>query len=54
MTPDDDLTRQDEDVSASEFGAEEARDDHRFGNWPEVFGLCLLGLLCWLSFAFTG
>ena len=48
------LTRQDEDISAPEFTAEERADHHDFGNWPELFGLVLTGLLVWLAFAFTG
>jgi hypothetical protein len=51
---DPDLTRQDEDISAAEFAAEEARDAHDFGNWPEIAGLFLTGLIVWLTFAFTG
>ncbi len=51
---DDHLTKQDEDISAPEFEAEEARDHYDFGNWPEFFGLILTGLLVWLTFALTG
>ena len=48
------LPRQDEDLSAPEFGGEERADAHDFGDWPEVFGLVAVALLCWLTFAFTG
>ncbi|MBT9386073.1 hypothetical protein KM176_19535 [Pseudooceanicola sp. CBS1P-1] len=56
MTEDDKykLTRQDEDISAPEYEAEEKAEYYDFGNWPEVFGLALAALLFWLSFAFTG
>ncbi len=50
----DDLTKQDEDMSVSEFQAEEAADGYDFGDWPEVFGALLTALLVWLTFAFTG
>jgi len=54
MTPsDDDLTRQDEEISNLEFEAEEARD-YRFGNWPEIAGLAFTLFVIWLTFAFTG
>ena len=50
----DDLTRQDEDISAPDFAHDTQTDGYDFGNWPEVFGLLLTGLLVWLTFAFTG
>ncbi|MBL4807087.1 MAG: hypothetical protein JKY31_07335 [Rhodobacteraceae bacterium] len=48
------LTKQDEDISAPEFIAEEAQDGMDHGNWPEVFGLLLTAFLLWLIFALTG
>lgn len=51
---DEDLTRQDEDISAKEFAAEEAVDRHDFGNWPELGGLAFTLFVTWLIFAFTG
>ncbi len=51
---DDDLTRQDEDISAPEYAAEEQQDAHDFGNLPEVAGLLFTLFVCWLIFAFTG
>ncbi|WP_198654883.1 hypothetical protein [Albibacillus kandeliae] len=51
---DNDLTRQDEDISQPEFEAENAFRNYDFGNWPEVFGLLLTALLVWLTFALTG
>ncbi|MBA5777553.1 hypothetical protein H2509_10505 [Stappia sp. F7233] len=54
QTNDPDLTRQDEEISAPEFTAEERRDHHDFGNWPEVFGVALTLFVTWLIFAFTG
>ncbi|UUP18158.1 hypothetical protein [Nitratireductor thuwali] len=48
------LTHQDEELSALEFGAEEKRDRHDFGNWPEVAGVVLTLFVTWLIFAFTG
>jgi hypothetical protein len=51
---DDHLTRQDEDISAPGFAAEERRDRHDFGNWPELLGLILTAFLVWLTFALTG
>lgn len=56
MTNDQDhhFTRQDEDLAATEFGEEEVRDRHDFGNWPELFGLVLAIVATWLVFAFTG
>lgn len=48
------LTKQDEDISAPEFAAEETAEHKDFGNWPEVFGLILTVLLVWLTFGFTG
>ncbi len=51
---DDDLTKQDEEISAPEFEAEEAADHKDFGNWPEVFGVVLTALLIWLTFGFAG
>ena len=50
---DEDLTRQDEEISPPEFDAEES-GDHRFGNWPEVAGLAFTLILVWMTFAFTG
>lgn len=50
----DDLTRQDEDISAPEYGAEEQAERFDFGNWPDVVGAVMTGLLIWASFAFTG
>lgn len=54
MTDHEKLTRQDEDISAPEFEAEESEDRHTFGNWPEVFGTLLTALLLYLSFGFNG
>ena len=51
---DQDLTRQEEDISAPEFDAEERQDQHDFGNWPEAFGLVFTLFVFWLIFAFTG
>jgi hypothetical protein len=48
------VTHQDEEISATEFGAEEKRDHHDFGNWPEVAGVVLTLFVTWLIFAFTG
>ncbi len=48
----DDLTRQEEDISAREFAEEESTEPD-FGNWPELFGLCLTAILVWLTFAFV-
>lgn len=48
------LTKQDEDISAPEFAAEERRDEHNFGSWPEVLGVVLTLLLLWLSFTTNG
>ncbi|WP_269586008.1 hypothetical protein [Roseibium sp. Sym1] len=54
MKPSDqDLTRQDEDISSAEFETEE-RQDYRFGNWPEIAGLAFTIFVVWLTFAFTG
>ena len=50
----DDLTRQDEDLSAAEFEAEERHDHPDFGWWPELVGLVLTAFVCWLIFAFRG
>ncbi|MEZ5798233.1 MAG: hypothetical protein R3D63_12555 [Paracoccaceae bacterium] len=50
----DHLTRQDEDISAPEFAAEEGTDHKDFGNWPEVAGLVFTIFVIWLTFAFTG
>ncbi|WP_346915140.1 hypothetical protein [uncultured Roseibium sp.] len=50
---DQDLTRQDEDISPQEFQAEEAREAD-FGNWPELAGLVFTAFVIWLTFAFTG
>ena len=49
----DDLTRQDEYVAATEFDREEASEPD-FGNWPELLGVVLTVLLIWMSFAFRG
>lgn len=51
---DETLTRQDEDVTAAEFDAEEHADHHDFGNWPELVGLVFTLVVTWLMFAFTG
>lgn len=51
---DEHLTRQDEELSAPELEAEDRLDGYDFGNWPEILGLVLTGLLIWLTFAFTG
>lgn len=48
-----DLPRQDEDISAPEFGEEEAQW-RNFGNWPEALGIGIAALLIFLSFAFVG
>lgn len=50
----DDLTRQDEAISAPAFAADERREGHTFGNWPEIAGAALTALLLCLSFGFTG
>ena len=50
----DDLTRQDEEISAAEFEAEERHDHPDFGWWPELAGLVLTAFVCWLIFAFRG
>ncbi|SHM48409.1 hypothetical protein [Roseibium suaedae] len=50
---DHDLTRQDEDMAPETFEAEENRD-HKFGNWPELFGALFTLFVIWLTFAFTG
>lgn len=51
---DQELTRQEDDLSATEFAAEEKSDNHDFGNWPEVFGVVMTIVVFWLMFAFTG
>ncbi|MEQ9243685.1 hypothetical protein [Roseovarius indicus] len=51
---DHDLTRQDEDIDAAHFAAEEMRDAHDFGNWPELIGLAVAAAVIWYSFSFTG
>ncbi len=51
---DQDLTRQDEDISSADFTAEEAQDRHDFGNWPELAGFAFTIFVIWLTFAFTG
>ncbi|GGE32665.1 hypothetical protein GCM10011360_20640 [Primorskyibacter flagellatus] len=51
---DHDLTRQDEDISAPEFGEEESIDGYDFGNWPEIVGVFLTAGLLWLTFALNG
>ena len=51
---DDDYTRQDEDIDAAHFAAEEKRDAHHFGNWPELAGAIFTVVVIWYSFAFTG
>ncbi|WP_460274321.1 hypothetical protein [Celeribacter sp. ULVN23_4] len=48
------LTKQDEDLSRPEFEAEETRDKHNFGNWPEIVGLAFTIFVCWLIFTFRG
>jgi len=53
-TDKNDLTRQDEEISARGFEAEEKRDRHDFGNWPEAVGVVATGIVIWLIFAFTG
>ena len=50
----DDLSRQDEEISPTQFADEEARDSHDFGNWPEVAGLVFTILVIWMLFAFAG
>lgn len=52
--PEPDFTRQDEDMAAGEFAAEEAADHYDFGNWPEVVGLVATVLLVWLILGVTG
>ncbi|MDQ0314313.1 hypothetical protein [Amorphus orientalis] len=51
---DPNLTHQDEDLPAAEYGEEERSDHHDFGNWPELLGVILTAIVCWLIFAFTG
>ncbi|MCB1353596.1 MAG: hypothetical protein KDK03_12755 [Rhodobacteraceae bacterium] len=51
---DEDLARQEDDLPAAAFAAEEKRDHHDFGNWPEVAGLAFTLFVTWLIFAFTG
>lgn len=51
---DDELTRQDEDISAPEFGVEEAKDLHDFGNLPELIGLVFTIGIIWMLFATAG
>lgn len=51
---DQELIKQDEDISPSEFEGEEREDGHSFGNWPEVMGLLFTVFVCWLIFAFRG
>lgn len=51
---DQNLIRQDEDISAPEFSDEEFRDSHDFGNWPEVAGLIFTIFVIWLMFTFRG
>jgi hypothetical protein len=51
---DQDLTRQDEDISHPEYAEEETRDRHDFGNWPEVAGVVFTIFIIWMTFAFTG
>ena len=48
------LTRQDEVLPAPDCATEERIDHFDFGNWPEVFGLVLTGMLVWLTFALMG
>lgn len=48
------LTRQEEDVSGSEFDSEELQDGHDFGSWPELVGLCFTLLVVWMLFYFRG
>jgi hypothetical protein len=40
------LTKQDEDISAPEFIAEEAGDGVELGNRPEVLACCLRSFFC--------
>lgn len=51
---DEDLTRQEEDVTASGYETQEQRDHHDLGNWPEFAGIFLTAFVTWLIFAFTG
>ncbi len=51
---DRDLSRQEEDLPATDYAAEEQRDHHDFGNWPEVAGAVFTIFVTWLIFAFTG
>ncbi|MEQ5868291.1 hypothetical protein J4E08_00095 [Sagittula sp. NFXS13] len=50
----DDLTKQDEDLPATEFDGEERADHHDFGSWPEIAGLIFTILVTWLIFQFRG
>ena len=49
-----DLTRQDEDVPATDYLDDLAKERQAFGNWPEVFGLVLTAVLVWLLFTLNG
>ena len=48
------LIRQDEDMTASEFSADERRDRFEFGNWPEWIGLAFTIFVFWLVLSVTG
>ncbi|NMM46468.1 hypothetical protein HH303_18400 [Rhodospirillaceae bacterium KN72] len=55
MSKDDDsFGGREVDISALAFTTEEQADRHDQGNWPEVFGLVLTIVVCWLIFGFTG
>lgn len=41
-----DFTKQDADLSSSEFEREERKDGHNYGSWPEVVGLVFTIFLC--------
>ncbi|NIZ02984.1 hypothetical protein [Thalassospira lucentensis] len=51
---DHDSTRQDEDISASEFADDERKDGHDFGSWPEVGGLVFTLIVSALIFMVRG
>tara|TARA_R110000824_G_scaffold374722_1_gene565309 strand:+ start:4463 stop:4624 length:162 start_codon:yes stop_codon:yes gene_type:complete len=51
---DQELTRQDEDLSAPEFEGEERKDGYDFGSWPEVFGLVFTLIVSWLILTIRG
>ncbi|GAB3454125.1 hypothetical protein [Insolitispirillum peregrinum] len=48
------LTRQEEDLPAPDYIAEEQQDPYDDGNWPELAGLLATAVVFWLLFAFTG